>query len=149
MAILSDPILIRPLITGEDFGSAPVSWIDKQQFLYTAGGSIRRRNFNSWSSVNVPFRATMVAPADDVIEQPVRELSAFDIPASSIVVRAARLFDGIGGGYQTDLDIVIKDGKIAAIEANSGSPRRSHRRPGPGYRIAGIHRQLRGIATGV
>lgn len=116
MAVLSDPVLIRPLIEGEDFESAPISWIDRQQMLYTAGAGIRRRNFNSWSSVNVPFRAMLTLPEDDVIEQPVRELSAHDIPGGSVVIRAARLFDGIGGGYQDNLDIVIENGRIAAIE---------------------------------
>jgi len=123
MAILSEPVLVRSLIRGEDFGSAPVAWIDRQQLLYTAGGGIRRRNFDSWSSSNVPFRATLLPPEDDVVAQPVRELSADDMPDSKLIIRAARLFDGIGGGYQSDLDIIIEDGKIAALEP-------SHDRPG-------------------
>jgi hypothetical protein len=32
------------------------------------------------------------------------------------VVRAARLFDGLGTGYRTDVDILVSDGKIVAIE---------------------------------
>ncbi|MGI9201405.1 MAG: TolB family protein, partial [Woeseiaceae bacterium] len=89
MAILSKPLLVRPLIEGEDFGSAPVSWIDRQQLLYTAGGSIRRRDFNAWSSVNVPFRATLLPPEEDVVAQPVRELSLDDMPDGNVVIRTA------------------------------------------------------------
>lgn len=122
MAILSDPLLVRSLIRDEDFGSAPVAWIDRQQLLYTASGGIRRRNFDSWSSINVPFRATLLPPEDDVVEQPVRELSSDDMPDSSLIIRAARLFDGIGGGYQSDLDIIIENGKIAALEPSRDRP---------------------------
>ena len=122
MAILSNPVLVRTLIDGEDFDSAPVSWIDRQRFLYTANGSIRRRNFNSWSSVNVPFRAMRTAPDDDIVPQPERELSAANLPDGGLVIRAARLFDGIGGGYQENLDIVIEGGHITAIEAARERP---------------------------
>jgi hypothetical protein len=122
MIILSDPLLIRPLVSGEDFGSAPVSWLDRQQLLYTASGGIRRRNFNSWSSVNVPFRATLLAPEEDIVEQPQRLLSSFDLPNGQIVIRAARLFDGIGGGYREHLDVLIDGGKIVALEPRQDRP---------------------------
>ena len=122
MAILSKPLLVRSLIKDEDFGSAPVAWINRQQLLYTAGGGIRRRNFDSWSSINVPFRATLRPPEEDVVAQPVRDLSSDNMPDSSLVIRAARLFDGIGGGYQSDLDIIIEDGKIAALEPSRDRP---------------------------
>ena len=122
MIILSEPLLIRPLIDGENFNSAPISWRDRQNILYTANGVIRSRKFNSWSSVNVPFRATLAPPEANVVAQPLRELSGFDMPTGSLVLRAARLFDGIGGGYQDDLDIVIEGGIVVAIEAQRERP---------------------------
>ena len=49
MVILSNPELVRTLVEGEDFFVAPVAWVDRHEFLYTAGGHIRRRLFNAWS----------------------------------------------------------------------------------------------------
>jgi imidazolonepropionase-like amidohydrolase len=91
--------------------------------LYTVEGSIRQRNFNSWSSRIVPFRAT-VQPPEEVasIEQPERELSSFDVPTGRLIVRSSRLFDGIGGGYQNDIDIIVEDGRIVALEPRQDRP---------------------------
>lgn len=123
MIILSDPLLVRPLITGEDFVSAPLTWLDRQELLYTVDGAIRRRNFNSWTSRNVPFRATLQPVAEVApIEQPRRELSEFDLPTGRLIVRSSRLFDGIGGGYQSDIDIVIENGRIVALEPRQDRP---------------------------
>jgi len=49
MVILSEPLLIRALIEGEDFFVAPVAWRDRQSMLYAANGLIRKRDFNSWT----------------------------------------------------------------------------------------------------
>lgn len=123
MIILSDPLLIRTLVSGENFERAPVSWQNRQRFLYTANGVIRRRNFNSWSSKNVPFSATVVPPdAAASAKQPPRELSSFNLPAGQLIVRTARLFDGIGGGYKDNVDIVIDGGQIAALEPRRERP---------------------------
>jgi hypothetical protein len=123
MIILSDPLLVRAMVTGEEFIDARVSWQNRQQLLYTANGAIRRRDFNSWSSRNVPFRAT-VTPPDEVatVAQPARELSSFDVPSGKLIVRTARLFDGIGGGYKNNIDVVIDNGKIAALEPRRERP---------------------------
>ena len=59
MTILSDPLLDRPMIDGEDFFVAPVAWLNRQQLFYTANGGLRKRRFNSWSSSNIPFRANV------------------------------------------------------------------------------------------
>lgn len=123
MIILSEPLLIRPLVTGEEFIGARVSWHGREQLLYTANGAIRRRNFNSWSSINVPFRATVVPPEDtSIVAQPQRELSSFDMPSGQLTIRSARLFDGIGGGYQNTIDIVVDGGQIAALEPRRERP---------------------------
>ncbi len=123
MVILSEPLLIRPLIESEDFFVAPVAWLDRQEMLYASNGMIRRRAFNSWTSRNVPFRAE-VFPAATPQRQPVRarELPEIKPPGGQLVVRAARVFDGVGGGYRDDLDIVIEQGRIVALEAHADRP---------------------------
>lgn len=123
MIILSDPLLVRPLIAGENFVSAPIAWLDRQQMLYTVDGSIRRRNFNSWSSRTVPFRATFKAPAAVApLEQPKRDISSFDMPTGRLIIRPGRLFDGIGGGYQDNIDIIIEAGIVVALEPRRDRP---------------------------
>lgn len=117
MIILSEPPLVRPLIENEDFFVSPVAWLDRQEMLYAANGLIRRRSFNSWTSRTVPFRAE-IFPAAVPQRAPVRarELPPLDTPDGRLVVRSARLFDGIGGGYRENLDIVIEQGRIVAVE---------------------------------
>lgn len=117
MVILSDPLLIRPLIENEDFFVAPVAWLDRQEMLYASNGMIRRRSFNSWTSRNVPFRAD-VFPVAAAQREPVRprQLPTHDAPEGSLVIRAARVFDGVGGDYRHNLDIVIEEGRVVALE---------------------------------
>jgi len=117
MVILSDPLLERVLVQDQGLNVAPVAWLDRQQMLYTADGHIRRRNFNSWVSRTVPFRATVGRPMAQAPKTvTVRDLAAVGEPAGKLVIRAARLFDGIGGGYREGLDILIDGGRISAIE---------------------------------
>ena len=123
MVILSDPLLERVLIREQDLFVAPVAWYDRQQMLYTANGQIRKRSFNSWVSRNVPFRATVGRPVAQAPKAlPVRDVAMIDEPAGSLVVRAARLFDGTGGGYREGLDILIDGGRISAIEPQRDRP---------------------------
>lgn len=118
MVILSDPLLERVLIREQGLVVTPVAWHDRQQMLYTADGRIRKRNFNSWVSRTVPFRATVGRPVAHAPRTvPARDLAVVDEPSGQLVIRAARLFDGIGGGYREGLDIVIDGGRISAIEA--------------------------------
>jgi len=117
MVILADPLLIRPLITDEDFFVAPVAWRDRQNMLYTAGGVIRTRLFNSWTPRTLRFRAVVQrAQSRDRTVTVQRRLPEIEQPAGRRVLRTARLFDGIGGGYRDGLDIVIDGGTITAIE---------------------------------
>lgn len=120
MVILSDPLLIRPLIDNEDIFVAPVAWLDRQEMLYASNGLIRRRSFNSWTSRNVPFRAK-VFPVAAKQREPARprELPETGAPGGRLIVRAARVFDGVGGGYRDDVDIVIDKGRIVALEAHA------------------------------
>ena len=117
MLILSDPLLERTLIDDDDLFLAPVAWVDRQQLLYAAGGLVRTRQFNSWVSRTVPFRATIGSTvAHGKRRATVRDLPMIDEPGGQLVLRAARLFDGIGGGYRDRQDILIDGGRIVAIE---------------------------------
>ncbi len=123
MIILSEPTLVRELISNEDFFVAPVAWLDRQQMFYTADGVIRKRPFNSWKSTTVPFRATVRKEAPPrAVARVQRELGAFDVPDSLLVIRVARLFDGLSSTYRQKQDIVIHDGKISAIEDQRERP---------------------------
>jgi len=123
MVIRSDPLLIRPLIEGEDIFVTPVAWRDRHTMLYAANGLIRKREFNSWTSRTVPFRATIyrdAAPRQKEVQA--RDLPIINAPESLLVVRTARLFDGTGGGYRYDMDIVMQGGRITAVEARADRP---------------------------
>jgi len=120
IVILSQPRLIRPYASGEDFVLAPVSWFDRQRILYTADGLIRQRHFNSWTSTPLPFRASIRADKPTAIATPVRRpLPRVDEPVGRLIIHASRLFDGLGGGYQVDRDIVIERGRISAVVPHS------------------------------
>jgi hypothetical protein len=117
MVILSNPLLERVLIDDEHLIDTPVAWLDRQEMLYAANGRIQKRQFNSWVSRTVPFRATVGRPVAHAPRTvPVRDLALHDVPAGTLVIRAARFFDGIGGAYQAGLDILIDGGRISAIE---------------------------------
>ena len=123
MVILSDPLLIRPMITNEDLFVGPVAWRDRLHLLYTSNGFIRTRHFNAWRSRSVPFRATVTPDSPrESAAPPRRELPAVDEPSGQLVIRAARLFDGVGDAYRADVDILIDDGRITAIEDQAERP---------------------------
>lgn len=123
MAILSEPLLIRPLINDQDIFVAAIAWRDRQRMLYTANGAIRSRLFNSWTSRNVPFQATILP--DEKSKRPPpkpRRLPTIDEPTARLVVRTARIFDGVTSGYRDNVDIVIDGGRITALEARRERP---------------------------
>ena len=123
MVILADPVLDRPLIDGEDFFIAPLVWLDRQRMLYTADGQIRTRQFNAWTSRDVPFRAAVGKP-ETYGETAVvaRDLPPVEEPTGITVVRAERLYDGVDGAYRRGADIVIEGGHIAAVEDRQDRP---------------------------
>ncbi len=123
IVILSQPRVVRPYMSGEDFVLAPVSWIDRQRMLYTADGTIRQRLFDSWTSSPLPFRATIEpASAAAPARAERRRLADIDEPDGRLVVHASRMLDGLGGGYQRDRDIIIDGGRITAVEPHSDRP---------------------------
>lgn len=124
MVILSQPRLVKTYANGEAFGHAPVSWLDRHRMLYTAGGVLRQRLFNSWKSSPLAFEATLTAEKPETAAAPIkrRPLPRLDEPAGRLIIRAGRLYDGIGGSYQFDRDIVIDGGRITAVEAHTDRP---------------------------
>lgn len=118
MAILSEPVLIRALQANENFVSAPVSWRDRYTLVYTADGLIRTRGFEDRVSRPLHFRAFLKpveALPEAVVER--RTLEVINPPDGRTVIRGARLFDGLWPGYRRNMDIVLEDGRIVAVEA--------------------------------
>lgn len=123
MAILSQPRLHRPMIEDEDFFIAPVAWLDRQRLVYAASGHIQLRHFGSWTSTDVPFRARVGKTSEPgSTEHASRELPVIDEPSSRTVIRAARIFDGIGDGYRERADIIIDGGHIVAVDGHAERP---------------------------
>lgn len=122
MVILSEPRLVRTYAAGEGYMTGPVAWLDRQRFYYSADGIIRQRRFNAWSARSVPFRARIETQPDAPVVPVRRRLPGVAEPPGSLVVHAARLIDGLGGGYQRDRDIIIEGGQIVAVEAHAERP---------------------------
>jgi hypothetical protein len=116
MVILSDPPLIRPFVSGEDFFISPVSWMDRTRFYYTSDGVIKSRDFDDWQSTPVHFSAAVgQAGSRSRLKQEKKELTLADPPSVKLVIRAARLFDGTGSDYRHNLDVLVDGPRIAAL----------------------------------
>lgn len=117
MVILSTPPLVRQYAAGEDFFDSPVSWRNRQQMLYTADGMIKTRGFGDRRGRPLHFRATVVEPEPrprTVIAR--RELEIVNPPVERLVIRGARLFDGIWRRYREQMDVLIEGGRVVAVE---------------------------------
>ena len=118
MAILSEPVLVRPLSVDEELIAAPVSWADRMTMFYTADKAIRTRGFEERRSRPLHFRAFIppveAKPPEEVVR---RELEVLNPPEDRLVIRGARLFDGIWKGYRQNMDVVIEGGRVVAVEA--------------------------------
>ncbi len=115
MVILSDPPLLRPYLSGEPLHASPVAWQDRQLMTYAAGGQIRQRAIDDWSSRLLPVEAALDESTVSPAVIPRRQLPVVDEPSGRLVLRADRLFDGVADDYRHDVDIVIEQGRIAAI----------------------------------
>lgn len=117
MVILSDPPLVRTMVEGKDFFLSPVSWSDRMHFFYTADGVIWNRGFNEWKASKVRFRAEVRRPAPPpAATVEAKQLPIVDPSGEQLVIRATRLFDGVQSGYRRNVDVLIKDGRVAAVE---------------------------------
>ena len=72
MAILSDPPVVKPLTRGENVFPFAAQWIDRDQFIYAADGRIRRRAFDAFESIDLPFTATVSLPQQAISDAAVR-----------------------------------------------------------------------------
>jgi dipeptidyl aminopeptidase/acylaminoacyl peptidase len=116
MVILSEPPLARVIATDENHFSSPVSWRDRTRLYYTADGSIKTRGFEDRRSRSLPFRAVIPendSPAPRTI--PNRELTVSSPPSGRLVIRGARLFDGIWKGYREQMDVLIEAGLVVEV----------------------------------
>lgn len=117
MTILSTPRLHRRLLTDDDVFLAPLVWPDRERMIYTASGHIRTRPFDAWTSSTIPFRASVgEAPNAAAARASPRLLPVSDKPSGRTIIRAGRLFDGLGNGYIEDVDVVIDDGVVSAVD---------------------------------
>jgi len=119
MIILSDPPLVRHYGDKKrDYFLSPVSWLNRHQLIFAADGQLLTRSFDSRRSTPIRFRATIkrsAARSERAVVE--RRLPVVTPPDSKLVIRAARLFDGLQDGYQNNIDVVIDGGTIAAVEA--------------------------------
>jgi len=122
MVILSRPRLIRTLVSNEQLTVAPLSWLDRHRMYYSANGQIRQRLFNSWTSSPLNFRATFQPQVQAAVSRVRPTLAWLDEPKGSLVIHAARLFDGVDDVYKHNKDIVIEGGRIVAVEEHKDRP---------------------------
>ncbi|MDH5345673.1 MAG: amidohydrolase family protein [Gammaproteobacteria bacterium] len=118
MVILSEPVLVRVIESGERLETAPISWYDRHSLYYTAGGLIRTRGFEDRRSRPLNFRAFLrpvEAPPPRAIAR--RELDVIDPPDGRLIIRGTRLFDGLWPGYRQNMDVVVERGLVVAVEA--------------------------------
>ena len=116
MAIVSTPPLVRDLVVDENLSRGAVRWADRSRYYYVADGSIRAREFGAWRSSLVPFRAQVTSPS---ARKPImivnRSLSAQELAAGRLVVRAGRVFDGLSASYRSNIDILVEDGIVKEL----------------------------------
>ncbi len=117
MSILSEPRLDRPLLEEEDLFLSPIAWLDRQQMIYAADGQILEREFGEWTPNTLRFTAR-VDESNGFARASVtpRPLPDIERPLGRIVIRPARLYDGLGDRYLTNRDIVVEGGRIVAVE---------------------------------
>lgn len=116
MAILSEPPLIRPFVSGEDFFVSPVSWLDRKQLYYTSDGIIKTRDFDDRQSTPVKFYAAVGQPTSrSERKHEKKELVLTSPPSLKLVIRATRLFDGTSSNYRHDIDVLIDGPRIVAL----------------------------------
>ena len=116
MAILSEPPLIRPLLAHEDFFLSPLIWPDRLHFVYASDGAIKSRRFDAWHSERIRFAAVIDTPESPGSRRPEpRHLEVITAPDHRLVIRSARIFDGISGNYRYALDVLIEGGRIADV----------------------------------
>ncbi|UCM86464.1 amidohydrolase family protein [Streptomyces marincola] len=83
------------------------SWsADSRTLLYLSGGSLRLIAAEGGDPVDIPVRLHHTRPR-----------------AADIVVHAGRLWDGTGEHVERDVDIIVRDGRVAAVERHRAGRR--------------------------
>lgn len=123
MVILSDPPLVRTLLSREDFFVSPLSWSDRSHFIYASDGAIKSRKFDDWHSTRVHFGAFIGAPnrADSVADTR-RKLEVVTAPQERLVLRTARIFDGSAYDYRYAADVLVENGRVSDIVPRQSWP---------------------------
>lgn len=118
MSILSEPRLDRLLLEDDDLFLSPVAWGGRQKMVYAANGQIRQRGFDEWTAEPLRF-AAWVDASNGFARAAVtpRALPEIERPLGRIVIRPARLYDGLADRYVDAPDIVIENGRIVAVES--------------------------------
>jgi len=123
MAIMSDPPLLRTYSVGEDLFPGPVSWQNRNRFVYAADGAIKQKNFDARLPARLPFSVHIGRqPRGESAQHQQRRLTVADAATLPIVVRARRVFDGISKTYLVDQDIYIRDGRIVEVTSRRDWP---------------------------
>jgi hypothetical protein len=117
MVILSDPPLIRPLLSGEDFFVAPLSWLDRDRYFYTADGAIRSRGLDDSNAARISFAAAIDSRNRLLQATANQQQLVVSSPSTErLIIRAARLFDGNDDDYRYGIDVLVAGGRILSLE---------------------------------
>ena len=124
MVILSEPPLVRQYSAQpRDFFLSPVSWVDRHRMIFTADGMLLSREFDDRRATPIHFRAAVGKLSKRPKRKPVsRTLAVVTPPEGKLVIRAARLFDGVSGGYRSNIDVVLDGGIISAVTGRQDWP---------------------------
>jgi len=109
MLILSEQPITKPITRGENVFRSPARWIDEHEFLYTADGHIKRRQFGGPLADEVPFEAQVrIEPApypvreydfDDVANRPIN-----GIRGTSYTANGQLIISALGDLWKLDTD---------------------------------------------
>lgn len=124
MVILADPPLVRLYSNNEkDFFLSRVSWPDRNHMVYAADGKLMSRNFDARQARTLEFRANIRS----IATRPPRSVATRSLPVVTppkhkLVIRGARLFDGVHDGYRLNTDVVLEGATISAVTARQHWP---------------------------
>jgi len=117
MVILSEPALVLDVPGDEHSPSSAIRWRNRMQMVFAANGAINIRGFEDRKPQRLYFSAAInTDPVRPPLKMAPRELEVIDAPQTRLVIRGARLFDGIGQYYRERFDVVVSSGRIVAVE---------------------------------
>ena len=99
LAILSEPVVLKPAGGTGNVIAARTTWLDRENLLYTADGQVRKREIGAFVGTEIPFEATLVTqrapspperhlPAADGA-RPARGLAGFAVLPDGHIVASA------------------------------------------------------------